>query len=404
MLDVDDLVALADQRLRDDDAARDRDYPGDRGLWQPVHTVYVPADRLRRTTVGDYRDHALGLMAEHDDLFREITAADDRVVALVRDKLRRQPIEDLRADFEDGYGVRPDADEDKDVRKVTQVFWHLHAEEDSPGRYGVRFKSLEAQTRRRGIQTLARTLDQLRELVGDDELVVTLPKVTSEAQVQALVAVLERLEKQVSSTSRGQRFEIQVETPQTVLGPDGSALVARMIRAGGRRLSGLHYGTYDYSAFLGLAAGDQSLEHPAADHAKAVMQAAAAGTGVELSDGSTNVLPVGDGLRLGWETHHRLVTRALHRGFYQGWDLHPAQLPTRFAATFQFFRAGAADADARLAAYAANRTGAIADEPATVRALADYLLRGLDCGALTDDEVSLCRGDLARLARRREGS
>ena len=117
MLDVDDLVALADQRLRDDDAARERDYPGDRGLWQPVHTVYVPADRLRRTTVGDYRDHALGLLAEHDDLFREITGADDRVVALVRDKLRRQPIEDLRADFEDGYGVRPDADEDKDVRE-----------------------------------------------------------------------------------------------------------------------------------------------------------------------------------------------------------------------------------------------------------------------------------------------
>ena len=196
-------------------------------------------------------------------------------------------------------------------------------------------------------------MNHMSELVGDDELVVTLPKVTSEAQVQALVAVLERLEKQVSTTSRGQRFEIQVETPQTVLGPDGSALVARMIRAGGQRLSGLHYGTYDYSAFLGLAAGDQSLEHPAADHAKAVMQAAAAGTGVELSDGSTNVLPVGDGLRLGWETHHRLVTRALHRGFYQGWDLHPAQLPTRFAATFQFFRAGAADADARLVAYAA---------------------------------------------------
>ena len=117
-----------------------------------------------------------------------------------------------------------------------------------------------------------------------------------------------------------------------------------MIRAAGRRLIGLHYGTYDYSAFLGIAAADQSLEHPAADHAKAVMQAAAAGTGVAVSDGSTNVLPVGDQLRAGWELHHRLVTRALHRGFYQGWDLHPAQLPTRFAATFQFFRAGAAEA------------------------------------------------------------
>ena len=119
------------------------------------------------------------------------------------------------------------------------------------------------------------------------------------------------------------------------------------------------------------------------------MQAAAAGTGVQLSDGSTNRLPVGDRLREGWELHHRLVTRALHRGFYQGWDLHPAQLPTRYAATFQFFRAGAPEAVDRLAAYVASRTDtAVADEPATARALADYLLRGLDCGALTEDEVA----------------
>ena len=346
MLDVDDLVALADQRLRSDDAALERDYPGDRGGWQPVHTVYVPADRLRRTTVGDYRDHALGLLAEHGDLFRDVTGADDRVVALVRDKLRRQPIEDLRADFEDGYGVRPDADEDKDVEKVAQVFWHLLAEEDSPGRYGVRFKSLEAPTRRRGVRTLARSSGPPARPSAATALVVTLPKVTSVAQVEALVAVLERLEKQAVVDVPGPALRDPgrdaPDRPRTgrlrARGPDDP---------GGRaRLSGLHYGTYDYSAFLGLAAGDQSLEHPAADHAKAVMQAAAAGTGVELSDGSTNVLPVGDGLRLGWETHHRLVTRALHRGFYQGWDLHPAQLPTRFAATFQFFRAGAADADA----------------------------------------------------------
>ena len=177
-----------------------------------------------------------------------------------------------------------------------------------------------------------------------------------------------------------------------------------MIHAAQGRCTGLHYGTYDYSAFCGIAAGDQSLEHPAADHAKAVMQAAAAGTGVRLSDGSTNILPVGDQVRAGWEIHHRLVTRALHRGFYQGWDLHPAQLPTRFAATFQFFRAGAADAGERLSAYAASRTGAIADEPATARALADYLLRGLDCGALAADEVALGREDLVSLALRREGS
>ena len=68
------------------------------------------------------------------------------------------------------------------------------------------------------------------------------------------------------------------------------------------RVSGLHYGTYDYSAACGVSAAYQSMEHPAADHAKAVMQVAAAGTGVRVADGSTNVLPVGDGpaVRAAW--------------------------------------------------------------------------------------------------------
>ena len=149
------------------------------------------------------------------------------------------------------------------------------------------------------------------------------------------------------------RFEVQVETPQSILGPDGTALVARMVHAGGERLTGLHYGTYDYSAFTGIAAAYQSLEHPAADHAKLIMQAAAAGTGVRLSDGSTNILPVGDADAVvgAWRNHHRLVRRSLEHGFYQGWDLHPAQLPTRYAATYAFYREGLASALDRLEAY-----------------------------------------------------
>ena len=162
---------------------------------------------------------------------------------------------------------------------------------------------------------------------------VTLPKVTSVDQVEALVHTMERLEAGLGLADRSLRFELQVETPQSILGPDGTALVARMIHAAAGRCTGLHYGTYDYSASCGIAAAHQSLEHPVADHAKAVMQAAAAGTGVRLSDGSTNVLPVGDAgdVRAAWSNHLRLVRRSLERGYYQGWDLHPAQLPTRFA-------------------------------------------------------------------------
>jgi hypothetical protein len=133
------------------------------------------------------------------------------------------------------------------------------------------------------------------------------------------------------------------------------------------------------------------MDHPAADHAKAVMQVAVAGTGARarLSDGSTNVLPVGDtaAVQEAWRLHTRLVRRSLERGFYQGWDLHPAQLPTRFAATYGFFRDGLAQARTRLSAYLAHRSSGIADEPATARALAGFLLRGLECGAFDRAEA-----------------
>ena len=63
---------------------------------------------------------------------------------------------------------------------------------------------------------------------------------------------------------------------------------------------------------------------------------------MRLSDGSTNTLPVGDSgaVRAGWQLHLKLVRRSLEHGYYQGWDLHPAQLPIRYAATFAFYRDG----------------------------------------------------------------
>jgi citrate lyase beta subunit len=177
--------------------------------------------------------------------------------------------------------------------------------------------------------------------------------------------------------------------PQAVLGADGTALVAPMLHAAAGRCVGLHYGTYDYSAALGIAAAYQAMDHPAADHAKAVLQVAAAGTGVPVCDGSTNVLPVGDrdAVRAAWALHARLVRRSLERGFYQGWDLHPGQLPTRFATTFAFFRDGVAAAVGRLQAYLDRVDGGVLDEPATARALAGFLRRGVTCGAVDDASV-----------------
>jgi citrate lyase beta subunit len=392
-----------DARLGDADAALAREYPGNRAGRQPVHTAYVAADRYEARTAGAWGAEALQHLDAHADLFAEL-AADEEIVARVRRKLAGEPIEDLRIDFEDGYGTRADAEEDADAARAAAALAHSRAERTAPPFAGIRIKSLELPSRRRAVRTCLRFLAALADAgAGTEGFVVTLPKVTSVEQVQAMVRLCERAEAALELAPL--RFEIQVETPQSILGPDGTALVAAMIHASEGRCTGLHYGTYDYSAFCGIAAPYQGLAHPVADHAKLVMQAAAAGTGVRLSDGSTNRLPIGAAaaVRRGWEEHLALVRRSLERGYYQGWDLHPAQLPTRYAATFAFYREGLPEATGRLHDYLARAEGTVLDEPATARALADYALRAIHCGAVSAEELeratTLDAGRLAQLAR-----
>lgn len=387
-IDLESLTAELDTRLAADDAALAVRYPGERAGRQPVHTVYVPADQYAAGLAPDWGGRALDTVDTHDVLFAEL-AGDDGIVERVREKLRAEPVEDLRIDFEDGYGPHTGDAEDADARAAAGALAGDQRAGTAPPFHGIRIKSFEAPTRARGVRTLGLFLDALTT-AGGQPGVITLPKVTSVSQVEAMVVACERIEAGLGLRPLG--FEIQVETPQSILGPDGTALVARMIHAAAGRCTALHYGTYDYSAFCGIAAEYQSMAHPAADHAKLVMQAAAAGTGVRLSDGSTNVLPVGDNVRAGWELHLGLVRRSLERGYYQGWDLHPAQLPTRYAATFAFYRHGLEPAAARLRAYTGGGDSAVLDEPATARALADFLLRSLHCGAVTDADIHRLTG------------
>ncbi|MEV6846078.1 hypothetical protein [Actinoplanes sp. NPDC051411] len=358
-----DYAAL-DYRLAKHDAYLESHYPGDPGGRQPVHTAYIPADKISGFRSWGVR--ALAAMEEYGFDFPH--------APLVRAKLAREPIEDLRVDFEDGYGVRDDDAEDAAVREAAAVL----LDGERPPFLGIRIKSFEAATRRRALRTLDLFLTHYPL-----PFVVTLPKVSGPDQVSAMVVLCSRLER---AYERSLRFEIQIELPAAIVGANGRAVVARLITAAAGRCVGLHFGTYDYTSALGIAAAHQSLEHPAADYAKSVMQAAAAQTGVRLSDGSTNVLPVGSASEVAsaWQLHHRLVTRSLARGFYQGWDLHPAHLPTRYSATYEFFVSGRDVAVERLKRYLSRQESGIADEPATARALAGYLLRGLDCGALDD--------------------
>ncbi len=394
-------------------AAADHDlaagYPGDAGARQPVHTVYVPADRVGPDVCRDWGTQALGLLDRHAPDPAAAAAAtglgaglDQAVYDGVRAKLAAQPVEDLRIDLEDGYGHRPDAEEDDATRAAAATLTELSRSSTGPLRSGVRIKSLEAPTRRRALRSLALLVDALMAAGGPPVgLVVTLPKVTSVAQVTAMVVACRRLEQDYGLPDGRLRFELQVETPQAILAADGTATVAPMVHAADGRCAGLHYGTYDYSAALGIAAAHQSLDHPAADHAKAVMQLAAAGTGVPVSDGSTNVIPVGAeaDVHHAWALHAGLVQRSLQRGYYQGWDMHPGHLPTRYLATYAFFRSALPAAAARLRSYLGNVESGVMDEPATARALAEAVLRGVDCGAVSAAEAGdLTGADPATLA------
>ncbi|MFJ2236638.1 DUF6986 family protein [Streptomyces sp. NPDC087859] len=396
------------------DAELERRYPGDPGTRQPVHTVYVPGDAFTADTLRSWGDQALAALDEHAPDAASFAAVlglsgelAEPVYSRVRAKLAREPIEDLRADFEDGYQGK---DEDQDAARAARLIAEAYRNGTAAPYMGIRMKCMETAVRDRGIRTLDIFLTGLMEAGGLPEgLVLTLPKVTYAEQVTAMVRLLEEFEKARGLEPGRIGFEIQIETSQSILATDGTATVARMIQAAEGRATGLHYGTFDYSACLGVSAAYQASDHPAADHAKAIMQVAAAGTGVRVCDGSTNVLPVGPTAKVhdAWRLHYGLTRRALSRAYYQGWDMHPGHIPTRYAAVFAFYREGFEQAAARLARYANHTGGDVMDEPATAKALGGYLLRGLDCGALDIAEVArltgLTRTDLERFAAPRRG-
>lgn len=378
-------VASLTARLSEVDSRRAARYPGGRGGRQPVHTCYVPASQVGPSTPREWGEQALAAYTEHG--FELSPGLADRV----KEKLRTEPVEDMRIDFEDGYGAPAGEDADAEYAAGCLVRWH--AEGIAPFTSGLRIKSFDTPALlERGL----RTLDIFLSTLGDPPpgFVITFPKVTDAEQVSVFADVLEILEQRLGWPTGSLRFEIQVETTQAIVDGDGRLAVPRFIAAGGQRVTGLHFGTYDYTAACGLGADQQHLAHHACDFARHVMQVSAAGTGVRLSDGSSNVLPVGDTVAVlrAWQVHYGLVRRSLEHGFFQGWDMHPAQLVTRYAAVYGYYRESLGGDAQRLAAYATRVSGGVLDEPATAQALSASLLRAVDCGAASIEEVTAATG------------
>jgi hypothetical protein len=199
-----------------------------------------------------------------------------------------------------------------------------------------------------------------------------------------------------------------VETPQIILDQHGRCILPECVAAGDGRVTGAHFGTYDYTALCGITAAWQHMRHDVCDFAKHMMQVALAQTGIRLSDGATNIMPIAPHrgqtltptqhdenravVHQAWRRHFDDVQHSLVNGFYQGWDLHPAQLPSRYAAVYAFFLPARPAATARLRNFVdkaaqATLVGDVFDDAATGQGLLNFFVRGLNCGALTLDEA-----------------
>lgn len=284
--------------------------------------------------------------------------------------------------------------------------WRAPCSRTSPPFIGIRIKSFSEEWAVRGARTLELFIDALLNATGGvlpNNFVITLPKVTIPEQPQALVGLLEALELRHQLPAGSLRFELMVETTQALLGPDGSSPLPALLRAGEGRCVGAHLGTYDFTASCNITAAQQTMDHPMCDLAKGLMLLAYAGTGVFLSDGATNVMPVAPhrgpalsaeqvaenraAVHAAWRLSHRHIRHSLVGGFYQGWDLHPAQLPVRYATCYAFFLAGLESAAQRLKnfiekAAQATLVGDVFDDAATGQGLLNYFLRALNCGAI----------------------
>jgi len=379
-------------------------FTGDSPARQPVHVVYGGAHLFTADTARKLGAVALRTLQEHAPDAATLASALDldpalaqRIFPRVVDKLTREAVEDFRIDFEDGFGHRSDREEDEHAQRAASEVATGLRDGTLPPSIGIRIKPLSEELKRRSLRTFDLFLTRLIERTGGvlpPTFVVTLPKITAPEQVAALASACDAFEYWRDLPSGVLRFELMIETTQSVFAADGSVALPRLIAEGGGRIVAAHFGTYDYTAACGITAAHQHMLHPVCDFAKHVMQVALAGTGIWLSDGATNVMPIGprDVVHRAWRLHAGHVRHSLVTGFYQGWDLHPAQLPSRYAAVYAFFLEGLDAASERLnnfvqKAAQATLVGDVFDDAATGQGLLNYFLRAMNCGAITEDEA-----------------
>jgi citrate lyase beta subunit len=425
-------------------------YPGDKPDRQPVHTVYGGANLFKSDTcvkIGEvalrnlqtYAPNFVALakaihLPDHDNLPNDENEIQKLIEQLERlntanqkkhpawlpfaiynktiQKLKTEPVEDFRIDFEDGFGNRPDDEEDATaVSAANELATGMKNNTISPF-IGIRIKPFTEDLKWRGIRTLdifLTTLLKQTKKTLPPNFVVMLPKVTIPEQVRTMVSFFEILEKENKLKRGTLKMETMVEATQIIMDDEGRNPLMRIIRASEGRCIAAHFGTYDYTASCGITAKYQTMSHPVCDFAHHMTKVALGGTGIFLSDGATNVMPIGphrgenltedklrenrEAVHHGWRTGFKHTMHSLINGFYQGWDLNPAQLPMRYAATYNFFLSSYEDAVFRLKTFVersaiSTLTKDIFDDAATGQGLLNFFLKAMNCGAITEEEAT----------------
>jgi len=434
-------------KLREANVAFQHIYPGDRSERQPVHTVYGGANLFKSNSAAALGARALevfetyapdfitfgkvfglegvnelkdGNASSIQQTYEGLTAADKRrhparlsyeVYTKVRRKLEAEAIEDFRIDFEDGYGNRSNEEEDQTAIETAQEVAKGMREKTLPPFIGIRVKPFTEEMKERGLRTLDLFISTLVKETGGalpDNFVVMLPKVTIPEQPATLAAFFDILEDQLNMQRGSLKMEMMVETTQSIMAWKGTNPLSRFIEASKGRCIAMHFGTYDYTASAGITARYQEMDHPVCDFAHHMTKVALAHTGIWLSDGATNTMPIGPNrgdnmtqeqldenrrvVHRAWKKGYDHIRHSLWNGYYQGWDLNPAQLPMRYAAVFAFFLESYEDAVDRLKTFvekAARATliGDVFDDAATGQGLLNFFLKALNSGAITEEEV-----------------
>ena len=423
-------------------------YPGDRADRQPIHTVYGGANLFKYNTAEFLGKKALEALLTnapnyavfgkafqlrgHESLPTNAQATKDlenklnrlsaeerhehpaylsyEVYKKVIAKLESEALEDFRIDFEDGFGNRSNEEEDQTAATAAEEVAKGIELGTLPPFIGIRIKPFTEEMRERGLRTLDIFVSTLVDKSGGklpNNFVVMLPKVTIPEQVTALVECFDELEKALGLPDKSLKMEMMVETTQAILDKEGINPLYRFIKASQGRCIAMHFGTYDYTASCSITAVYQEMDHPVCDFAHHMTKVALAHTGIWLSDGATNTMPIGphrgdltaaqmqenmEVVHRSWKKGYDHIRHSLWNGYYQGWDLNPAQLPMRYAAVYAFFLESYHDAVERLKTFvekAARATliGDVFDDAATGQGLLNYFLKALNSGAITEEEV-----------------